>query len=219
MCQAGIALGLVATLERVVPDVTAELRHIVVASVVVFELVGPWLVRRTAVQAGDVKLANLVPHAQFSGKESLRCVLLEFRRNLVLLRADSALQEGTPTVRHAMRRRPRIILETLPFERVLKALGETGVDLLPVVDTHDRFKGVISYEEVKNTLYDPTLRDLVIAGDLTSAVGDPLGPDSSLAAALEVMDRYSVNSWPVVEGQRLLGMVSRPDLYSLMRRS
>lgn len=219
MCQAGIALGLVATLEHTAPDVTAELRHVVVASVVVFELVGPWLVRQTAVRAGEVKLANLLPHAEAKGTEALQWVLLELRRNLGMLRSDSAFRERGPTVRHAMRRRPRIVLETLPFERVLKVLGETGADLLPVVDAQDRFKGVISYEEVKNTLYEPALRDLVIAEDLTSVVADPLEPGSSLAAALEVMDRHRVHSWPVVEDQRLVGMVSRTDLYALMRRS
>jgi Kef-type K+ transport system membrane component KefB/CBS domain-containing protein len=219
MCQAGIALGLVATLEIVVPDATAELRHVVVASVVVFELAGPWLVRKTVVDAGEVKLSNLLPQVEAKGAEALRWVILELRRNLGMLRSDSALREGGPTVLHAMRRRPRIVAESLPFERVLKALAETGADLLPVVDADDRFKGVVSYEEVKNALYDPALRDLVVAGDLTNAVEDPLKPDSSLANALEVMDRHRVHSWPVVEEQRLLGMVSRPDLYSLMRRS
>jgi len=208
----------VATLKHAVPDATNELRHIVVASVVVFELAGPWLVRQTVVRAGDVKRANLLPHVEARGADALRWVLLEFRRNLGMLRSDSALREGGLTVRHAMRRRPRVVPETLPFERVLKALGKTGTNLLPVVDAHDRFKGVISYEEVKNTLYDPALRDLVIAGDLTSAIGDPLEPESSLATALVVMDRHRVHSWPVVEQQRLLGMVSRPDLYSLMRK-
>ena len=174
--------------------------------------------RQTVVRAGDVKRANLLPHVEARGADALRWVLLEFRRNLGMLRSDSALREGGLTVRHAMRRRPRVVPETLPFERVLKALGKTGTNLLPVVDAHDRFKGVISYEEVKNTLYDPALRDLVIAGDLTSAIGDPLEPESSLATALVVMGRHRVHSWPVVEQQRLLGMVSRPDLYSLMRK-
>ncbi|MBW2386339.1 MAG: cation:proton antiporter [Deltaproteobacteria bacterium] len=158
MCQAGIALGLVTALERAAPDVTAELRHVVVASVVVFELVGPWLVRRTALVAGEVRLVNLLPHVEARGTEAVRWVLLEFRRNLGMLRSDSGLREGGPTVRHAMRRRPRVVSEDLPFERVLKALGETGADLLPIVDAQDRFKGVISYEEVKNTLYEPALR-------------------------------------------------------------
>ena len=218
MCQAGIALGLVTTLEWIVPEATAELRHVVVASVVVFELAGPWLVRRTVVSAGEVKLANLLPHTEAKGAEALRWVFLELRRNLGLLRSETAAGGGAPTVQHAMRRRPRVVAEALSFERVLKALGESGADLLAVVDQGGRFKGVISYEEVKNTLYDPVLRNLVIAEDLTSAVDDALAPETSLAHALEIMDRHGVQSWPVVEDGHLLGMVRRTDLYQLMRR-
>jgi CBS domain-containing protein len=77
---------------------------------------------------------------------------------------------------------------------------------------------VISYEEVKNTLYDPILRDLVIAEDLTSGVDDPLSPDATLASALEAFDRHRVQSWPVVQGEQLLGIVRRTDIYALMRR-
>ena len=99
--------------------------------------------------------------------------------------------------------------------------GGLATELLlgPHTEVPLRALGVISYEEVKNTLYDPMLRDLVIAGDLTSVVEDPLEPESSLATALEVMDRHRVQSGPGVEDQRLLGSVSRTDLYSLMRRS
>ncbi len=218
MCQAGIALGLVSTLEWTVPEATAELRHVVVASVVVFELAGPWLVRQTVVGAGEVKLANLLPHTEAKGAEALRWVFLELRRNLGFLRAESTAREEDHTVQHAMRRRPRVVSGALSFERVLKALSESGADLLAVVDEAGRFKGVISYEEVKNTLYDPVLRNLVIAEDLTSTVDDALALDSSLASALEVMDRHRVQSWPVVEDGHLAGMVRRTDVYQLMRR-
>ena len=77
---------------------------------------------------------------------------------------------------------------------------------------------MISYEEVKSTLYDPILRDLVIAEDLTSSIDDGLSIDTSLAAALETLDRHGVQSWPVIEDDHLLGMVRRTDLYALMRR-
>lgn len=218
LCQAGIALGLVATLEAFVPSESETLRHVVVASVVIFELFGPWLVRRTAISAGEVKLANLLPHAEAEGTEAMRWVSMELRRNLGLLKADVDDSQDTPTVEHAMRRRPKTVPLSLSFEGVLKALGETGADLLPVVDAEGAFKGVISYEEVKSTLYDPVLRDLVIAEDLTSSVDDALGASTSLAVALETLDRHRVQSWPVIEGDRLLGMVRRTDIYALMRR-
>jgi len=122
-----------------------------------------------------------------------------------------------PTVLHAMRRRPRTIGQGASFERVLRALGESAADVLPVVGPDAAFAGVISYDEVKNALYDPALRGLVIAGDLTIPVDDPLAPEDSLAAALERMDRHRVQSWPVVEEGRLVGVARRSDLYGLMR--
>jgi Kef-type K+ transport system membrane component KefB/CBS domain-containing protein len=218
LCQAGIALGLVASLESIAPAETVHLRQVVVASVVFFELIGPFLVRHIVVRAGEVTLANLLPHAEAKGAEALRWVYLEFRRNLGMLKGDHFDGDSKTSVEHAMRRRPRLVSESLSFERVLKALGETGADLLPVIDHDSQFKGVISYEEVKNTLYDPFLRGLVIAEDLTSSVDDALDPSDSLAKALEVLDRHRVQSWPVVKDGRLLGIVRRTDIYAMMRR-
>lgn len=219
LCQAGVALGLVTALASLAPDATHELRHVVVASVVVFELLGPWLLRRTVVRAGEVKLANLLPHPEATGAEALRWVANELRRNLGLSQgaALDGSEEG-PTVETVMRRRPASIPEALPFQGVLKVLAETHADLLPVVDAEGRFRGVVSYEEVKHALYDPALRDIVIAGDLTTPVNDPLTPDTPLAQALEWLDRRGANSWPVVKEGRLVGVVRRSDAYGLVRR-
>jgi len=218
MCQAGVALGLVAALEVAAPDETAALREVVVASVVVFELIGPWLVRRTVVASGEVKLANLMPHTEASGFDAVRWVLTELRRNLGLLGTTPDSGSSGPTVSHAMRRRPTTLAETDPFVRVMKRLAESHADLLPVIDNDGLFKGVISYEDVKSALFDPSLHGLVIANDLTTPIPDPLDPDSPLSAALELMDRRVVHSWPVVKEGRLLGMMRRSDAYGLMRR-
>ncbi len=218
LCQAGVALGLVAALESVAPDPTRELRQVVIASVVVFELIGPWLVRRTAVTAGEVKLVNLVPHAEATGFQALRWVSLEIRRNLGLIGGSVVSGDGTRTVAHVMQRRPQTVSAGLPFERVLKALGETGAEMVPVLDADGCFEGVISYEEVKNALYDPALRDLVVASDLATALPDPLAPDASLGDALAHMDARGVHSWPVVDDDRLVGVVRRSDVYRLVRR-
>ncbi len=218
LCQAGVALGLVGALEAVAPRASADLRQVVVASVVFFEVLGPWLLRRTAVRAGEVKLAKLLPGGDPLGPASLRWVFLEVRRNLGLLGTDRDPARSEITVRHAMHRRPRSVAPADPFERVLKRLGENESDLLPVVGDAGRFSGVISYAEVKNALYDPLLRNVVIAEDLTIAVGEPLAPEDSLAHALARMDQRQLQSWPVVENGILLGMVRRSDLYALIRK-
>ncbi len=218
LCQAGVALGLVAALESAAPAESADLRNVVVASVVFFELIGPWLVRRTAVRAGEVKLANIVSQAEASGLDAVRWVWMELRRSMGLVKSDPLAPGAGPTVRHAMRRRPRTIDESASFQRVMRALGESGADVLPVVDPEGGFAGVISYDEVKNALYDPVLRGLVIAGDLTIPIDDPLAPDESLTDALERMDAHRVQSWPVVESGRLVGVARRSDLYGAMRQ-
>jgi Kef-type K+ transport system membrane component KefB/CBS domain-containing protein len=217
LCQAGIALGLVSALANALPEATAELRHVVVASVVVFELAGPWLVRGTVVRAGEVKLANLFPHAEARGLDAVNWVLLELRRNLGLLRADLAQPGAEATVAQAMRRQPETVREDLPFERVLKTLSETSAELVPVIDSEGGFRGVVSYEDVKNALYEPALRGLVVARDVATPIEAPLPPGASLAAALELMDAHRVHSWPVVERGRLLGMVRRSDVYAFVR--
>ena len=50
------------------------------------------------------------------------------------------------------------------------------------------------------------------------SIDDGLSIDTSLAAALETLDRHGVQSWPVIEDDHLLGMVRRTDIYALMRR-
>jgi Kef-type K+ transport system membrane component KefB len=217
LCQAGVAMGLLTALESAEPGAAAALRDVVIGSIVFFELVGPVLVRETVVRAGEVKLGNVLVHSEATGPEALRWVLLELRRNLGLLRAAAPGSDGGPTVLHAMQRRPHTLHSDTPFERVLKALSETGIEMVPVLDGEGRFEGVISYEEVKSALYDPALRNLVIASDLITPIEEPLAPDDSLATALDLMDRHGVHSWPVSEGDRLAGVVRRADLYSLLR--
>jgi len=43
-------------------------------------------------------------------------------------------------------------------------------------------------------------------------------PDSDLWSALEQMDRDGVNQLPVVNGDQLVGMLSREDAISFLRR-
>lgn len=219
LSQAGVALGLAAALEQAAPERTAELRHVVLASVVVFELAGPLLLRRMVVGAGEVKLANLVPHSEISGSEAVRWVGVELLRNLGIVRGTGDARGTTATVRQVMRRRPDVLPAQAPFARVLRALAEPGAGDLPVVDGEGHLVGVISYDEVKSTFYDPGLRDLLIAADLTAEIPDPLHPEDSLAHALERIDSRGATSWPVVEAERLVGTVRRADVYGLLHRS
>ncbi len=220
LCQAGVALGLVAALADVVPEASADLRDVVLASVVFFELLGPYMTRRTAVGAGEVKLANLMPSAQQeSGLRALSEVTRELSRSLGTPHFGRRREGGELTVRHLTRRAPESVRENLPFESVLKTMGEAHLDQLPVVNEAGELLGLISFQELKDIIYDPHLRDLVIAADLMNPVARPLGPETSLQEALELLDEQHAQSWPVIEDERLYGMLRRQDVYAVLRRA
>jgi Kef-type K+ transport system membrane component KefB/CBS domain-containing protein len=219
LCQAGVALGLIAALEGQLGERTAGLTTVVLGSVVLFEIFGPILTRDVAVRAGEVKLANLVLTGGTGGARAVREVAGELGQNLGVVDLGRLEAGGALEVRHAMHRAPGTARANLTFDGVLKILGEVGSDLLPVVDESEALVGVISFSETKDILYDPSLRDLVIAEDLAQPVCEPLVPNLSLQEALRRMDAMHVHSWPVVEDGRLVGMLKRRDVYSTLHRA
>lgn len=220
LCQAGVALGLLAALELSSAEAaTRDLRNVVLASVVFFELVGPYLVRRMVVRAGEVKLANLLlaPGAGARGavREVAEMLLASFgARDLARLHRSGAL-----SARHVMRRVPDFVRPQDRFDRVLRVLGESGSDLLPVVAEDGVLRGVISFQELKDVLYDPTVRNLVIAEDLMGPLPAIVEPQTPLDVVLNHMDRTGAHSWPVVEDGRLAGMLNRRDVYSTLHKA
>ena len=219
LCQAGVALGILNALaaSEVAEPITRDLRGVVLASVVFFELAGPWLTRRTAIKAGEVKLANLV--MQRPGAGGLREVRDELMRNLGAdgvgrIEADAGL-----SVRHAMHRAPDVARSTLGFEAVLKLFGESGHDTITVVGSELKPIGVITFSDIQDILYDPSLRNLVIAEDLMQPLSLTVTPDLPLSEALNMMDEAHVHSVAVVEDDQLAGLLTRRDIYSTLHRA
>lgn len=217
LCQAGVALGLIEALENFDIEGTEGLREVALASVVFFELVGPYLTRRCAVKAGEVKLANVMKHHEQTAV--IREVTGELARNLGVSRWRGDASDHGLSVRHVMLRAQDKALANTPFEEVLKLVSEIGSDLLPVTDDHGTLLGVISFNDIKDIIYDPHLRNLVIAEDLMKPLEDPVGPEFPLRRALELMDARHVHSIPVVEKGRLIGMIKRKDAYSTLHRA
>lgn len=222
LCQAGVALGLLHTLEgnAITAAQTQNLRNVVLGSVVFFELLGPYLCRRTVVLAGEVTLANLMPlHGAQAGRGAVREVRDELSKNLGLRNYGTLARRGQLDVRTCMRRVADQVPLNLTFDRVLESLSKSGSDVLPVVDDLDHLVGVLSFHDVKDLLYDPHVRELVIAQDLMSPILDALAPDMALAEALTLLDRKNVQSWPVADQGKLVGVLRRTDAYSAVRKA
>lgn len=94
-----------------------------------------------------------------------------------------------------------------------RMMADLGVGALPICGPDDKIKGVV------------TDRDLVLkvmaksrdpgtfpAGDLNQAEAITIGADDPVAEVLATMTRHQVRRLPVIDQQRLVGMVALADI-------
>ena len=223
MAQAGVAIGLAATLAREWPAGGRMIETIVLGAVVVFELVGPLAIRFGLVRSGEVPILSLLQKRAPQGTmEGLHNVAQHFRASLGIPTGHRIKDPGDILVKHIMRRNIETILNNTPFNELLHVIAHSRYDRFPVVDADDRFIGMINFTEIRNLLFEPSLANLVVANDLASEPRVAFTPDQSLREVLEVVNRHrDITYFPVVadsEPERLLGVLSQNDLVAAFRR-
>jgi len=223
LAQAGLAIGLASALAKSWGPQGAKVQTAVLASVVVFEGVGPLLTRIALVRAGEVTVLSLLAQrAPVGVAEGVHQVINHFRGSLGF-KGDKKLK--TPSdilVEHVMRRNVETVRADVNFDGVLKAFGHTRYDRLPVLDEEGRFMGVIKYSDVSEVLFDPALRNLIVAGDLATDQHPELTPGDNLQKALDELRAHPDASYLLVVdseiSDRLVGVVRHNDVLSVQRR-
>jgi len=107
------------------------------------------------------------------------------------------------------------IYEVAPSTSVfeaLQSLAAHGVGALAVVD-QGRLVGVVSERDYtrKVALQGRNSRDTTVADIMTREVFT-VGPDTGTRACMSLMSQKKIRHLPVMDGQRLLGMISIRDL-------
>ncbi|XPS88192.1 sodium/hydrogen exchanger [Desulfosarcina variabilis str. Montpellier] len=220
LAQAGLAIGLAETLARAWPESGEVVQTIILASVVVFEGVGPLLTRISLVNAGEVTVLNLVVQRSRVGYgEGLHQVLTQFSSALGISPVSNGKQTSELRVGHIMRRNVDVISNRAPFDEVLKALGHSRYDRLPVVNDQKELVGVIKYSDIANTPFDPSLRHLIVADDIASDVRLKLTPQDTLEKAIHELKNYPHDAYLLVVEQDnprvLAGVVRHNDVLSI----
>src|SRR3954466_16384172 len=98
---------------------------------------------------------------------------------------------------------------------VAKKLAEGDFGVLPVCGTDGRLKGVVTDRDIVTDVIaqgkDPqstTVEDLA-TGDQSTV---PIGAGDSIDEALRTMEKHDVRRLPVIDGDKLVGIVSQADL-------
>lgn len=123
-----------------------------------------------------------------------------------------------------------------PFQSVVRALLERGVDAAPVVD-RGRLLGVVSTSDLTAHEEEPASMARILLGgreerrharkcrgrtaaELMTAPAVTTGPSASVCDALRSMGRHHVGRLVVVEGdpERVVGMLTRSDVLRVFLR-
>jgi CBS domain-containing protein len=81
----------------------------------------------------------------------------------------------------------------------------------PVVDQLGRVVGMISELQLLDVVFDTDAREAPVADYMTAAV-QSVAPHDSLARAAQLFALYSFRRLPVIDNERLVGIVTRRDL-------
>ena len=144
------------------------------------------------------------------------------------LRSAGIIWEKTPEataisslkVSDIMRQDVQLVPRTLPFSRIVKTFLESRSLYLYVADEKGELLGVIDLHDIKDTLADPELANIVIAEDLVSQIPF-VTPQESLTSVNEKLWFRDLGQLPVVdsaESKRFLGIVTRRDLLGAFDR-
>jgi Kef-type K+ transport system membrane component KefB len=217
LSQAGAAIALTAIAAERYPELGEHLQDIILGTVVVFEIIGPIMIRQSVIRAGEVPLESAIRHRETTALDEIYAL---FNRLLSALGVEPWSKQKLQQLEigDLMRRRVRGIPASATFQHVVDFIERSHDDTLPVVDDENHLVGMISYRELQDEHFDPGLGSLVRAEDLAFSSFPVLHPDQPALEAWNEFQKSKTDCLPIVSRERpyrLLGVLSRRDLLRL----
>jgi CBS domain-containing protein len=115
------------------------------------------------------------------------------------------------SVRDTMTAKPRSIDASQAIDDAARLMRDEDVGSLPVTD-QGRLIGVITDRDIVIRVVAEGGRDSATVADALSRNPVTVAPDDDLEEALRLMARHQVRRLPVVEDDRLVGIVAQADV-------
>ncbi|MCA9236246.1 MAG: cation:proton antiporter [Planctomycetales bacterium] len=218
LSQAGAAIALSAIAVERDKALGEQLQHIILGTVVFFELAGPIMVRIAVLRAGEVPVSAAIFHTTSSPIEQLRGMAFRILQScgvdpLKRTPADQ-LDVGRVTSRNV-----KPLLASAKFDQVLDHMEHSHDNTYPVVTEANVLIGVIRYPDVRDVVFEPTLKEIVTALDLSMPAKKVLKQNDSLSEAWRLLKDGRDDCIPVVateQPHQYLGVVRRRSLLRLL---
>jgi NhaP-type Na+/H+ or K+/H+ antiporter len=183
--QAGTAIGLsILALQRFPGEIGNSIVVITTTTTFIVQLVGPLATRIAVTRAGE---AGLNVTEEDIIRES---------------KAKDIMDETVP-----------LIFENMSLTEILKIFGQTDNLYYPVVNENKKLLGVITVDNIKNSLMTSGLDTFLLAYDLMEPVIAKVSPDLPMIEVKEILNRYNLEYMPVVSaGNKVLGFLERRQI-------
>jgi acetoin utilization protein AcuB len=129
--------------------------------------------------------------------------------------------------RDVMTRSPLGVTPDTRLSRVTELMHQRGIQNFPVVDG-ERLVGMLTEKALHDampsmlTVADPAARERALALTQVAQVAEKgphtVTPDSPMTRVIQVMRTYRLGALAVVEGGRLVGIITSGDLITLLER-
>lgn len=149
-----------------------------------------------------------------AGMESIDEVEL-VRRGINLRAGKEASILRSVLVGDVMTRDFQVISERMPLRGILALIGGSRHEYFPVVDDKGLMNGALSFQELREVLFEEGLKELVVARDVAVSAVASLTRDDTLGTAMALLAKRDVTALPVMESRdsrRVVGLVRRDDV-------
>lgn len=197
-----------------------QVQLVILGTVVVFEIVGPILIRQAVLRSGEMPLAQVIHRPTATLFDQLRTVsnrlLLAIGRNPYKGRSVDELTIGA-----LMRQNPVAIPQTATFAELVDRIEHSRENVYFVVAESGELVGLVRYRELSSVLFDPALGSLVRAADVMTPASRVLFPEDPAAKAFDIFELSKDDCLPIVtaeEPHQLVGALRRRDVLRLLIR-
>ncbi len=123
------------------------------------------------------------------------------------------------TVRELVENRHIAVPNDMLLKDFIEVIRNSTQFLFPVHDrSSNRYMGMIFTERIRPYLFDPQMHTFLMLEQVMDSFVPTVSPDDELSQVLKTMEQARLNSLPVIENGRFVGMLSKDTLLDNYRK-
>ncbi len=220
LSQAGAAIALAGVAASRDSATFESVQTVILGSVIVFEILGPLMIRAGVVNSGEVPIAHVARHSDSSIVKQIRSMWWKLRTSTGEDPAPT-IQASDMTVGSLTRTRVTGIRQDAQLAEIISHIEHSSDQTFPVVNRKNQVVGIIRYPILSETLFYPHVGRLICAEDLATDIEQVVYADQPVSDVYDYFMQSHDDCIPVLsreESKHMEGVVRRSDLQSILIR-